>query len=241
MENISTLFPSRGFNMETIFKMNDVSVDVQRHIGNVFAALAGMLFAAFFGVIGYLKMHVNPLIPFVGLLLGMLFLSYDTEKTNLKKRIPVLLAVGFCKGLAIGNLVEVVLFVDSSILITATLSTSAIFLCFCGAALTAKRRSFFYLQGFISAAASVMLVSSLVSFFAPSSFNYNLQLYGGLILFCGYVILDTQMMIEKAVQGSRDVAGHALELFLDFVSIFVKICIILLQNSEKKDKKKRRA
>jgi len=217
--------------------MNDLTPLVQRHIANVFAALAGALVAATLGVVTYLYTHVSGSVAGLACLGFILWLAFDSDKENLKKRLMILAAFGFFKGIAIGGLVEVVLMVDASILVTATLGTTAIFLCFAGAALTAKRRSFFYLQGVLGSALMLMLVISLVSWFFPSALAFNIQLYGGLLVFCGYVVLDTQMMVEKAVMGSRDVAMDALDLFIDFIAIFVRICIILLKNAENKDKR----
>lgn len=54
-----------------------------------------------------------------------------------------------------------------------------------------------------------------------------------------FVVFDTQLMVEKASLGDRDFAWHAAELFIDFVGIFVRICIILMRNREKRDSRKR--
>lgn len=55
-----------------------------------------------------------------------------------------------------------------------------------------------------------------------------LQLYFGLLVFMGYMVVDTQDIIEKAHHGDLDFVKHALTLFTNFVNVFVRILIIMV-------------
>lgn len=126
------------------------------------------------------------------------------------------------------------------------LATTAIFAAFSIAALFTKRRSYLFLGGALGSIISFMLLMQLMRFFAPSFFGgaamFTAELYLGLAVFCAYVLFDTQMIVEKASAGDHDSVWHALELFIDFVAIFVRIVIILLRNQQnkKRDNERRR-
>jgi len=70
----------------------------------------------------------------------------------------------------------------------------------------------------------------------------NMQIYGGLVVFSGYVIVDTQVILEKAVTGinNKDYVKAALELFIDAIALFVRILIIILRNTQEKKKREER-
>jgi len=80
----------------------------------------------------------------------------------------------------------------------------------------------------------ILAILGLANLFLRMEFLFNLSLYGGLLIFCGYVIYDTQLIVAKAEAGNFDYIRHTLDLFIDFAAIFVRILIILTKKEEKK-------
>jgi len=226
-----------NFDINVILKMNSIDRQVQQHLCRVYSLLAWTVCCASFGVMAYLKTHWD--VGFFGLIgiFGLIMYLSSTRNSfsaNLdSNRLIALTLFGFAKGLTLGGLVELILEIDPSILVLAFLSTTTVFLCFSGAALLSSRRSYFYLGGLLSSCLSFfMLLSFAQIFFGYSMLIMNIHLYGGLLMFCGYVIFDTQVILEQAIMGDKDSIWHALQLFIDFVAIFVRIAIILLKNSQ---------
>jgi hypothetical protein len=45
----------------------------------------------------------------------------------------------------------------------------------------------------------------------------------------GFILFDTQAIMEKRRMGNQDYIGHSLDLFFDFITMFRKLLIILTQ------------
>ncbi|NXG51155.1 BI1 inhibitor, partial [Psilopogon haemacephalus] len=118
--------------------------------------------------------------------------SRDTEQ----KRLGMLVGFAFLTGINLGPLLEMCISINPSIIPTAFLGTATIFACFSLSALYARRRSFLYLGGFLLSGLTLMLLFSVVNAFA--------NLYVGLMIMCGFVLFDTQLIIEKAESGDKD-------------------------------------
>lgn len=226
-------FSSSHHDLQTIMKFNDISADVQQHLKLVYFALAMTALATAGGVFLGITLHLPPILGLVGSMGMMCWIYADQDKENVQKRMGLLLGFGGLQGLAIGPLISMAAMVDYTIIITALLCTMAIFSSFSLAAIISPRRSYLYLGGFLGAAMMMMCMMSLIGMFIPTMRFYAFHLYGGLIIFSGYVIYDTQIIIERAAQGSRDFAGHALTLFVDLIQIFVRIVMILLRNQKR--------
>ncbi|KAE8912925.1 hypothetical protein PF005_g10567 [Phytophthora fragariae] len=223
-----------SWNMATMMKTSGITEDVQQHLVRVYATLAACVLTAMLSA-GCTLAFGPERWSFMGSsvvsTMGSLWL-YMEPVANYQRRFGILMMISAAMGLSVSTLVAVAVHVDPSILVTALLLTTLVFLCFTGSALIATRRSYLYLGGILSSALSLLLLTSVLNIFTHSSFLFNMNLYGGLFVFCGYVVFDTQMIIEKASMGDKDVLAHTLGLFMDLMSIFVRILIALLKNNK---------
>jgi Bax inhibitor 1 len=198
--------------------------------------LTGTIGLAALGAVCQIVYHINT--GMLGLANFFFILGiYFTSSANFSLRAFLLGTFGFTTGLTMGPLIDAVMQLDASIVPMALGSTAIVFGSFSATALLSRRRSFLYLGGMLSTAIMLLLFMSLFSFIIPSALQYVVQIYGGLVIFCFYVIYDTQMIVEKAsLLANPDAVVDSLELFIDFAAIFVRLLIILSQNSQNKKK-----
>jgi len=223
-----------------MYKDVPLEASVKRHLVKVYSVLFTTLVFASAGAATHVVYHVGGLLT--SLLSIVTMIAVSVIKTDVSVRIAIMSLSGFLTGCSFGPLVERAIEVDPSIIVTAFLSTAVIFCCFTMAAITADKRLRLYLGGLLSSAFSVIMVLSVMRmFFGSYTIIQSLYLYLGLLMFSGYVIFDTQMIIHKKSTGiSDDYVWHAMELFTDFVAIFVRIVAILLKNAESEKKRRKK-
>ena len=81
--------------------------------------------------------------------------------------------------------------IDPSIITTAFVGTCIVFACFSAASLFASKRSMLYLGGFLGSGLSLMVMVGFMNIFMRSSWLLSFQLYGGLLLFCGFIMFGS--------------------------------------------------
>jgi len=230
------LFQS-DINWRAVGKNEALTPMIREHLGKVYSTLSILILTAAMGTITEMKTHFISSTIALFATVGLLVWFHTISQVELAKRFLVLLSIAFLQGFFLGPLVTVTLDIDPSIVATAFLGTTAIFACFSGMSLFAERRSYLYIGGLLSSGLSLLLVLSFANIFFRSIAIFNIHLYLGLMVFCGFVVFDTQLIIEKRFLGDRDFLKHALELFLDFVGIFVRLLIILSKNKKSNEKK----
>jgi len=224
-------------NWSAVTKNSAITKDIRLHLHGVYTTLALAILCAAAGSIVFLKTFIG---GFGTFLIGFLLLIWlaMTPQQEVQKRVALLCGFAFVEGLSLGPIILQTLELDPSIVTTAFLGTTCIFICFSAVAYFAERRSYLFLGGLLSSALSIMLLFSFLNIFFRSLAIYNFQVYFGLLVFCGFVVFDTQLIIEKAAHGSKDFVWDSLNLFLDFVNIFVRLLIILSKDKKKKNSKR---
>ena len=131
--------------------------------------------------------------------------------------------------MGLGPLLETVIDIDPSIITTALFGTIVIFGSFSLCAMFAERGKYLYLGGTLMTLLSSMLILTLANIFFRSYLLFQVHLYLGLLVMCGFVLYDTQLIVEKRRNGDKDFVAHSVDLFIDFIGIFRRLLILLTQ------------
>lgn len=107
-------------------------------------------------------------------------------------------------------------------------------------AVTAPSDKFLYMGGPLAMGLGVVFMSSIASAFLPPTTAlgagvYSIALYGGLVLFSGFLLYDTQKIVYRAEHHPNygygiqkyDPVNNSISIFMDAVNIFVRIAQIL--------------
>lgn len=211
---------------------------VQSHLQKVYTTLAMAVVMVAAGAAVDMRVRVGGILTSL-VSVGLVMMLAPGSGRPTGQRTAILAGCAFAKGLSIGPLVALAAHVDPSLIVTAFLGTATVFACFTASAVFAKRQQFLALGGILGSGVSLLLMLSFANMFFRSAAMYSVHLYLGLVIFSGYVLYDTQLVIERARAGNTDYIWDALELLIDFVAIFVRILIILLKNSGDKKERKR--
>jgi len=101
---------------------------------------------------------------------------------------------------------------------------------------TAKTDQYLYIGGPLLAGLTVVVLGSLAPMVLPVTavrtlaVSQMVSIYGGLAVFGGFVLYDTQKVMAHARMGVRDPPAESIGLELDAINIFVRLVQILAMN-----------
>ena len=222
-----------------------LSPTVQSHLVKVYTALAATSGTAAVGAHLQMKQYIQ-WNEFLSALLGMFLLSavlflLPKTKQNQTTRLACLLGFGFCEGVSVTPLLSLAVNLNMGhVVVQALVSTTLIFASFSIGALMARRGSMLYIGGLLMSVLSVMMWMSFFNIFIGSRSVMNAELYLGLVVFAGFVVYDTQLIVEKCLRGDVDFLSHSAELFVDVFGVFVRLLVILMKKEEQKQRRRRK-
>lgn len=205
---------------------------VRTHLKNVYACLTMSCLTAAAGafVHMYTDLMEAGFLTAIGAI-GLFALLTHTQDNGKNRQLRMMYLFGFTflSGMGLGPLLEHIVMIDPSIIVTALIGTTMVFVSFSICALLSDRAKWLYLGGTLMTFLSCMMMMSIANIFFRSALLFQAHLYLGLVLMCGFVLYDTQMIIEKRRNGSKDFVAHSLDLFIDFIGIFRRLLVILTQ------------
>jgi len=226
----------RGFS-------SSMEPDVQKHMKNVYGAVSIACGSAGIGAFVHLYGSVigAGLLTSIGAIACLMgLLATPHERKNEPTRLGLLGGFGFLSGVNIGPLLEISIMINPTIMMEALLATTLVFASFSLAAIFAPRGQYLYLGGILTSVLNTLFWFSLFNIFIGSTLIYQANLYIGLVVMCGFIVYDTQAIMEKRRAGDRDYISHGVMLFIDFISVLRKLIVILSQQESKKKEQKRR-
>nr|CAH0112318.1 unnamed protein product [Daphnia galeata] len=198
--------------------------EVQQHLKQVYTCLTMSTLAAAAGAYVHLFTNIlsgNFLTSFVAI--GFLLTLFATPD----------------ESLGLGPLLDTVIRINPAIISTAFLSTAVLFTCFSLCALLSPRGQYLFLGAPLLSMFSLLSILFLANIFIGSVLVFQAYLYLGFAVMCGFVLYDTQLIIEKRRIGDKDFVWHSVDLFIDFVNIFRYLLIILAQKEDNQSKKRK--
>lgn len=132
-------------------------------------------------------------------------------------------------GGMMGPLIHMIVIVDMSILVIASTITALMFAVLTAIAFKSPPGKFLYLEGFLATGLMSLVIIGIMNMFMVNETLMLVNVYFGLMIFTGYVMYDTSLMIERIRNGKTDLMEHALNLFLDVLNIFIRILHIVIQ------------
>merc|ERR1711988_1735126 len=184
-------FPSLDMDfLQRRSNLNNFSLEALSRFGVLSAAVGSIVQLYYLNLAGTVTLLAT---------FGLLFWLIGTpaEPKNESFRFALLNGVAFVQGVNLGPLLASVIALDPSIVMIALVCSTCIFACFSLSALLAPKRSFLFLGGILSSALSMMLMMSLINLFVRSYSVAMAQVYFGLLVFCGFIVFDTQLILEK--------------------------------------------
>ena len=223
----------KSTNGSFLLDFSHLKPKTQAHVRNVYMTMTGLMAASVAGVYAYDIHRDDPSAVLIGSFVGALLCIISVlASSNTPIRYISLVLFGIFKGVLVGPLIEHV--DDAEMVIGALLASCTIFALLSASVLISPNRKYVYLSGMLFSGIVICFYGTILNVFFQSDAADTALIGIGLFVFAGYVLYDTQIMIENASNEIYDVPTDVINLYTNLFAIFVRILRIM---SKKKSKK----
>ncbi|XP_062563860.1 bax inhibitor 1-like [Armigeres subalbatus] len=217
--SFSTWNPCRNFK---IMLLQNLEPSLRRYLFKVYSCMGLTCAAAAVGSIVHLSnlWTAGFLSVFLQTASMVTLILTPKRSTNRRLRMALLLAIGALSGHTLGLLIEQVIVVNPAFVITSLLGTAVSFGWLSVSAIAARRGSHLILGGVLSSVICGLIMVAIGNLFYKSWIVHKMSLYLALTVMCGFVLFDTQLIMEDYRGGMDDYVVHAQMLFFNMTDIF---------------------
>lgn len=137
-----------------------------------------------------------------------------------------------------GAIVAPICILGGPLLMTAAWYTAGVIGGLSAVAVCAPSDKFMYMGGPLAIGLGVVFASSIGSAFLPATSAlgaglYSMSMYGGLLLFSGFLLYDTQKIMHRAEAHPQyapvpyDPINNSISIYADTLNIFIRIAMLL--------------
>lgn len=221
---------------------NNLSYDISDYLKKVYFQLSITIMFWSSGFLSY--PHLEKIIPksqilqtFIILCLMIPIIVYKYQEKYWKR--ILLYCLSFSKGTFIGNFLNSLEINCPGTIRIAMTTTIIIFSTMSLLSGKIKNRFGFYFSSILFNCINCLVLLHLLQYLFdifPINYLLDFDIYFGVIIFSLYICFDTQKIIHDASNNLKDPEYHALELFLDFINIFIRLFLMLVKGKKKKEK-----
>lgn len=170
--------------------------------------------------------------------IGSMLLCIATPKENVAMKLGTFGLFNACMGLSLAP----VAYMGGPIVLKAALYTGALVGSLALVAANSPSEKFLYMGAPLAMGLGVVAIASIAPMFMSASSAavpvlYNISLYGGLALFSGFTLYDTQKIIQhsKVLSDEEfDPFNESIHIYMDAINIFVRMVQILGSGNRRK-------
>lgn len=210
---------------------NSFEQELQNHLKTVYLCLFTIMASTAAGCSLYcVESFQHGTISSIMSFVLIIALHFHRDSCNFWLRFSVIVCLGFCTGQLLGPFMMFVGLVDPRLVISSLIGSTVLFLSLTLTARYFRSLQYRFTDGALVIVSNILTIISIINLFLKSDKVQDILLHLGLAVTAGFVLFDTQEIMEKFQCGDTDSINHSLILFFHMLNLSRKLLILVVEN-----------